>query len=282
MKVTIKLHSTKIHHGARSVEHTEKYSASALSRLKKNINPSISSTPPLGEEAMNIKALNKIADRIVTGPKDPAVYGSHNGQNHVIVLGAFETSAEDFSCKIDKYNNAVLFLEGHSTIDIKELKNQYRSKRSEVAEELFQKYGSGISPSVVAMNQNSCAKYSFDYVETQIIIIVTDTAPFVGSHMDELTGLFTCAVKSKKCYTATLLTVQARNAILSMIRTGNIPDGIVISPTAVIARGIVEKSDKGVMRIRSDRSAITASKGKVGSQFRLNPEQWSELEANSN
>ena len=268
MNVTVKLHSTKVHHGARTMEHKEKATSSALAKIKKSF-----TQPEVKQELEPTSQLFKG----FPAPKAPGVYGDHQGQNHVLILGKFEASTMDFDLKIDRYDNAILYLEGHSTIDIKALKNDYRSNRSIVTEEFFQKYGSGMSGSVLAAYQNACAKFSFDYVESQIIIIVTDGAPFPGSHLDEVTHLYTCAVKSKKCYTQILITKPVRSTMQSMIATGKIPDGVSIRPSALIATGKVEKSDKGSLRINIIRANSTDTG--VKKQRNIDPESWAELEA---
>jgi hypothetical protein len=261
----VKLQSEVRHHGAREIKATRD-TAAAVARVRKNF-LTTKAEIQTGKEPSERKIL----------PLDhrPKAYGSHNGQKHSAILG--ETKFEDFSEFeefLSRTSLAMSMLESHPNLDLKAKKEEYRSKRDAIAKEIRQKYGVSVDSRGTTEYQNRCAECSFNYVSSQIVLILWSENEFPGSELDKRRNLYVAAYPCKTNYSQTLLSGDFVRNLKMVMSTGHLPEGVSIYRPRFA--GHIEVSNRGSVRVRLDVPNRTQLGGR--SRASVDKESWVMLE----
>lgn len=246
----IKIQSETRRHGARTVKERRSGNSAAVAKALKNFRT----------EGISSKGDDPLSRKVLPLDHVPKEYGSHDGQKHSAILGRFSFSKyTDASDQFDRVNLAMSIFESQQSIDLQAKKSEYRSRRDTITKELRQIHGVNLDTKGLADYQNRCAAAAFNYVASQIVMILYSTEKFPGATLDEQRNLYVAAYPCKSLYTDALLTKGFVNSLINVMKTGTKPDNIVIKHSKVFG-ATMQISSKGLTRYKADSPVLARMK----------------------
>lgn len=263
----VKLNSELRVHGIKDSKSRVATQTGAISKLRKSLGREAGPQPTSGTKEREILPLDH----------QPKAYGSHDGNNHGAIIAKFSGSQDelmDWLCNIDL---SMATFESAESIDIKQMKEDYRVKRDAITREIFQTYGSNVDARGTAKYDDLVSRIKFSYTKSQVTIILYSTEEFNGSTLDKRRNLYVAAYKSKSVYTQGLLKADfIRNLV--QIASGGFDAGIIKRSRQQLP-GVVYTSSRGAMKIQRI-AASNANVSSIGITQVVIPESWKVAELN--
>lgn len=249
--ITVRLYSEYRHHGSHGPKpHAVRSAVSSKARgiLAKRVN----ATQGSGTKAMS-SATNEVSSTSVDTQKksvESKSYGTHAGNVHVMTLRKEESVTPDSADKLLCYlDNVTSKFEAMTSFDLKAAKNEYSTHKSEILSRFNSQYGADLAEGTSTEALKELSRYSFDYTQHQIVVIITCDEAFEGSHLVD--GLYVRELRSKRVYTKgrSLLTQEQRSALK------NVSDSeLLLTRSAHLGKGarIVTNPKTGRLELQID------------------------------
>lgn len=139
-------------------------------------------------------------------------YGTHSGNVHVQTLYSKDNLTVDEADRVLVYlDNLTSRFEAMSSFDVKSEKNRYARTKSDILEKYQVQFGTDLSEKNATQALKDLSKYSFDYTQHQIVVILSSDTPFDGSHLN-VDGQYVRELRSKRIYS------QGRNLLPKEVR----------------------------------------------------------------
>jgi len=205
----------------------------------------------------------------------PKEYGSHNGQRHSVILmkGSFE-NLKEATPFLNHANTVMSIVEGTKGIPLGEWKHRYQVNRDKITDHYAGIYGHDLGPRERASYNDECNSFSFDYVCTQVVVIMYSTEKFPHSSKDEARGMYVAAFPCKCLYTSNILSKEEILSLKRVARTGEKPAHLATRSSFQFG-GALQKSDKGHSRYKAD--SARGAKEDRNRQRTVDPDSWVDI-----